>query len=71
MAESAVVGQCQLMCPVEERLRREAQGRLDRLEMAPNTKTADPARTIKEYARPAAGSSPRCVHAKSHGPPLH
>ncbi|KAM8939221.1 SAC3 domain-containing protein 1 [Pelodytes ibericus] len=62
------VGQCQDMCPLQERKERQLQGRLHRYEIqcencdwvAKGRRTkrlplADPAKTVKEYSRPAAG----------------
>lgn len=48
-------GTCMDMCPEYERLEREAQKELDRLEVYPGTNTADPRTTVKIYRRPAAG----------------
>ena len=48
-------GTCMDMCPEYERLEREVQKELDRLEVYPGTACADPAATVKIYRRPAAG----------------
>ncbi|WFD36241.1 glycerol ethanol, ferric requiring protein [Malassezia cuniculi] len=56
LAEAAQFrGTCMDMCPEYERLERETQKELDKLEMFPGTTTADPSATVKIYRRPAAG----------------
>lgn len=50
-----LVGACEDMCPEYERLEREVQKELDRLEVYPGTQKADPAAAVKIYRRPAAG----------------
>ncbi|MEE6522791.1 hypothetical protein FKM82_021403 [Ascaphus truei] len=63
---SPPVGICPDMCPERERRERELQGRLNRYETLNAERTsrgrrerghplADPAKTVKEYSRPAAG----------------
>ncbi|EDQ92480.1 uncharacterized protein MONBRDRAFT_22190 [Monosiga brevicollis MX1] len=57
-SHAPVCGRCTTMCPAEEMLRRQLQHRLHPLEVCPSHKgrepRADPARTVKEYSRPAA-----------------
>ncbi|KAJ8277264.1 hypothetical protein GJAV_G00073290 [Gymnothorax javanicus] len=60
VGESEPRGTCMSMCPLREVREREAQRRLHRFEVLPGTEEdrlpkADPSRTVKEYARPAAG----------------
>ena len=43
------------MCPEHERLEREIQKELDKLELIPGTTQADPKAAVKIYRRPAAG----------------
>ncbi|WFD41596.1 actin cytoskeleton and mitosis protein [Malassezia psittaci] len=50
-----LVGVCEEMCPEYERLEREVQKELDRLEVYPGTNKANPAAAVKIYRRPAAG----------------
>ncbi|WFC97513.1 actin cytoskeleton and mitosis protein [Malassezia yamatoensis] len=50
-----LVGTCEEMCPEYERLEREVQKELDRLEVYPGTNKANPAAAVKIYRRPAAG----------------
>ncbi|WFD19230.1 actin cytoskeleton and mitosis protein [Malassezia caprae] len=50
-----LVGTCPDMCPEYERVEREVQKELDRLECFPGTTSADPAAAVKIYRRPAAG----------------
>ncbi|SHO77490.1 Similar to S.cerevisiae protein SAC3 (mRNA export factor) [Malassezia sympodialis ATCC 42132] len=50
-----LVGTCPDMCPEFERVEREVQKELDRLECFPGTTSADPAAAVKIYRRPAAG----------------
>ena len=50
-----LVGTCEDMCPEYERLEREVQKELDRLEVFPGTTRADPSAAVKIYRRPAAG----------------
>lgn len=52
---SKLVGTCAEMCPEYERLEREIQKELDRLEVYPGTLKANPAAAVKIYRRPAAG----------------
>uniref|UniRef100_A0A8C9QY56 SAC3 domain containing 1 n=1 Tax=Scleropages formosus TaxID=113540 RepID=A0A8C9QY56_SCLFO len=70
--ESEPRGTCMRMCPDRELREREAQKRLHRFEVLPGTEKdrlprADPARTVKEYSRPAAGKD--CVRAHDLRPP--
>ncbi|KAI8503040.1 cell division [Branchiostoma belcheri] len=58
--EVDIRGTCQDMCPEQERAARQRQKRLHRFEMLEGTEhhrlpSADPARCVKEYSRPAAG----------------
>lgn len=50
-----LVGTCPDMCPEYERVEREVQKELDKLECFPGTTSADPAAAVKIYRRPAAG----------------
>ncbi|WFD08262.1 actin cytoskeleton and mitosis protein [Malassezia vespertilionis] len=52
---SKLVGTCEEMCPEYERVERQLQKELDRLEMVPGTSDADPGAAVKIYRRPAAG----------------
>uniref|UniRef100_A0A8C5Q3Z2 SAC3 domain containing 1 n=1 Tax=Leptobrachium leishanense TaxID=445787 RepID=A0A8C5Q3Z2_9ANUR len=66
LSSSPPVGQCLDMCPAKERKQRQQLGRLHRFEMQAGCSVskgcrvkslplADPAKTVKEYSRPAAG----------------
>ncbi|CAH2325266.1 Hypothetical predicted protein [Pelobates cultripes] len=79
LSRTSPVGQCLDMCPFKERKQREQQGRLHKYEILDGQWTgrgqklkrlplADPAKTVKEYSRPAAGkelSSPRDLRPSS------
>ncbi|KAJ1964882.1 actin cytoskeleton and mitosis protein [Dipsacomyces acuminosporus] len=51
-----LVGTCTSMCPDFEREQREYQNNLDRHELIPGTRCADPARAVKTFHRSAAGN---------------
>lgn len=66
-------GLCPDMCPASERVRRERERRLHRLEVEPGSRgsapRADPRRAVKEYCRPAAGK-PRPPPGLLRPPPV-
>lgn len=66
-------GLCPDMCPASERVRREREHRLHRLEVEPGSRgsapRADPRRAVKEYCRPAAGK-PRPPPGLLRPPPV-
>ncbi|KAI8324327.1 hypothetical protein GQ54DRAFT_256523, partial [Martensiomyces pterosporus] len=51
-----LVGTCASMCPDFEREQREYQNNLDKHELIPGTRRADPARAVKTFHRSAAGN---------------
>ncbi|XP_038197969.1 SAC3 domain-containing protein 1 [Arvicola amphibius] len=66
-------GLCPDMCPASERVQRERERRLHRLEVEPGSRgsapRADPRRAVKEYCRPAAGK-PRPPPGLLRPPPV-
>ncbi|KAJ1975441.1 actin cytoskeleton and mitosis protein, partial [Dimargaris xerosporica] len=53
---SNLVGTCQDMCPLYERVERQHQNNIDKYEMIPGTRQVDPQRAVKAFHRSSAGN---------------